>query len=170
MDNKTATFRLAVLTDAPDMAEIHARSWEVAYKDIIPAEYIKEKNTTRPALWQCILSEENTTRYVVQTDGKTVGLLAFGSPDDDDLDDSVYDLQGLYLHPTVFRQGIGALATNFAFNAARALGKTAMVVWVFEDNTNSVIFYEKCGFVADGKTKTLSYGKPLQCIRMRCEL
>ena len=44
------TIRPAVLTDAPDMAEVHMRSWEVAYKDIIPAEYIKEKNATRPAM------------------------------------------------------------------------------------------------------------------------
>jgi len=30
---KPIAIRLAVPADAPDMAEIHMRSWEVAYKD-----------------------------------------------------------------------------------------------------------------------------------------
>ena len=34
------TIRLAIPADAPDMANVHMRSWEVAYKDIIPAEFI----------------------------------------------------------------------------------------------------------------------------------
>jgi len=52
-------------------------------------------------------------------------------------------------------------------NKARILKKTVMVVWVLAENANSILFYEKCGFVADGKTKTLEYGKAMRCIRMR---
>jgi len=33
------TIRLAVAADAPDMAEVFMRSWEVAYKGIIPDDY-----------------------------------------------------------------------------------------------------------------------------------
>ena len=36
--------RLATSSDALDMAEVHMRSWEIAYKNIIPADYIREKN------------------------------------------------------------------------------------------------------------------------------
>jgi len=43
------TIRLAVHSDAPDMAEVLMRSWETAYKDIIPLDFIREKNATRPA-------------------------------------------------------------------------------------------------------------------------
>ena len=42
LSDKKVFIRLAVPADAPDMAEVHMRSWEVAYKDIIPAEYIRE--------------------------------------------------------------------------------------------------------------------------------
>ena len=59
------TIRLAKPTDALDMAEIHARSWEAAYKDIIPAEYIAAKNATRPAQWQKIVTDENTIEHVI---------------------------------------------------------------------------------------------------------
>ncbi len=54
------TIRLAIPTDAPDMAEIHMCSWEVVYKDIIPAEYIEKKNATRPELYKRVITNENT--------------------------------------------------------------------------------------------------------------
>jgi len=163
--------RLAVPTDAPGMADIHARSWEVAYKDIIPWAYIKEKSASRRMLWERIITEDNTTQYVIQTGSNTVGIMTIASPQDDDLDDSFYELHGIYLHPSVYRQGIGTQAMTFAYGKACALGKNKMTVWVFAENTSSIKFYKKCGFAADGKTKTLICGeKTMQCIRMRKSL
>jgi len=162
--------RLATPADAPDMAEIHARSWEVAYKDIIPEEYIKEKNKTRPALWKRIITEENTSRYVIETQGRIVGFVHADPPRDDDLDDSFYELHGLYLYPDYYRKGIGSQAMAFVFAKVRALGKTNMALYVLSENANSIQFYEKCGFTADGKTDTYDYGKMMQGIRMRKSL
>jgi len=164
------TIRLAKPVDAPDMAEVHACSWEVAYKDIIPMEYIKAKNATRPELYQRIITDENTTRYVIQVDDKTVGIMGVGEPKDDDADENYYELHGIYLHPDYYRKGIGTQAVNFAFDKAINLGKRFMNVWVFAENYNSINFYKKCGFVADGKTKTLECGKTKECIRMKKEL
>ena len=164
------TIRLAVLADAPDMAEIHMRSWEVAYKDIVPAEYIREKNATRPAMWQKILAEGKYPHRVIQKNGKTVGNMCVAPPQDDDLDEAYYELHGIYLHPDYFRQGIGTQAVAYAFDMARNLGKKHMTVWVFAENINSIKFYEKCGFAADGNTKILQCGKPLTAIRMRRDL
>ena len=164
------TIRLAKPVDAPDMAEIHARSWEVAYKDIIPMEYIKAKNATRLELYQRIITDENTIQYVIQVDNKTAGIMGVGEPQDDDVDDSYYELHGIYLHPDYYRKGIGTDAVNFAFDKARKLSKKFMNVWVFAENYNSINFYKKCGFIADGKTKTLNCNKIMECIRMKKEL
>jgi len=165
---KPITIRLAMPSDAPDMAEVIIRSWEVAYKDIVPAEYIKERNSTRMAQYK--ISDENTTQYVIQKDGKTVGIITVAPLNDDDLGDKYYDLQAIYLHPDYFRQGIGTQAMGFAYDIARRLGKTAMTVWVLAENINAIRFYEKCGFIADGKTKPRTYGKVLELIRMRRDL
>ena len=162
--------RLAVPADAPDMAEIHMRSWEAAYKDIIPAEYIREKNAGRLEQWKRILTEMKYPQYVIQKNGKPDGIMCIASPQDDDLADDFYELHGIYLHSNYYRQGIGTQAMEFAFDTARNANKKFMTVWVFEDNINSVKFYEKCGFVPDGKTKILNFGKPLTAIRMRREL
>jgi RimJ/RimL family protein N-acetyltransferase len=127
------TIRLATPADAMDMAEIHARSWEAAYKYIIPMEYIKEKNATRPALYQRIITDENTTQYVIQADEKTVGIMWAAPPKTEDIeilndtgtDDSFYELHVIYLHPVYYRQRIGSQAMEFALDKARKAGKQA---------------------------------------------
>lgn len=164
------SIRLAKPADAPDMAEIHARSWEAAYKDIIPADYIKMKNATRPALFKRIITEDNKNQYVILADGKTVGIMCVARPQDDDLPDSFFELHGIYLHPDYYRMGIGTKAIEFAFDLARSLGKKQMSLWVFAENTNSIRFYEKCGFAADGKTKIYNFGKDVESIRMRSDI
>lgn len=164
------TIRLASPSDALDMAEVHMRSWEVAYKDIIPAAYIREKNATRPALYKRVITEENTDAYVIQCDGKTVGIMRIAPPQDDDVADAAYELHYIYLHPDYFRRGIGTKATEFAFDTVRSLCKRAMTLWVLEENVNSIRFYEKCGFVADGKTRSSEYGTAGGSIRMRKDL
>lgn len=169
-EDSTITIRLAIPADALDMAEVHMRSWEVAYKDIIPAEFIKEKNANRPALYQQNITNENNKKYVIQLNSKTVGIMFVALPQDDDVGDNCYELHGIYLHPDYYRQGIGTQAMDFAYDIARGFGKTVMTVWVFEDNTNSIKFYKKCGFAKDGKTKILNFGKPLTAIRMRRDL
>jgi len=82
---KPINIRLAVPADAPEMAEVLMRSWEVAYKDIIPADYIRQKNATRPEQYKRVITDENTTDYVIQQSNKTVGIMRITPPQDDDL-------------------------------------------------------------------------------------
>ena len=165
--NQPVAIRLAVPADAPEMAEVGMRSWEAAYKDIIPADFIRQKNATRPEHFKKSITHENKYTYVIQRGGKTVGIMHVAPSSDMDLDDSFYELHYIYLHPDYFRQGIGTKALDFAFDLARKLGKTAMSVWVLAENVNSIKFYEKCGFIADGSVKPREYGRVLECIRMR---
>lgn len=160
------TIRLALPTDALDMAEIHMRSWEIAYKDIIPREFICEKNTTRQALYKRVITYENTNAYVIQYNKNTMGIMKIAPCQDNDLNEDFYELHYVYLHPNYFRMGIGTKSLEFAFDIARKLNKKYMTVWVLADNINSIKFYEKCGFTKDDKSKSVEYGKVLSCIRM----
>lgn len=158
--------RLATPKDAHDMAQVHMRSWEVAYKNIIPWDFICEKNATRKSLYAKNITDENKISYVVQYNNKTVGIMGVASPKDDDVNEDYYELYYLYLDPDYFRLGIGSKAINYAFNIARHLDKKFMTVWVLEENVNAITFYYKCGFNIDGKVKDVEYGKKLRCIRM----
>lgn len=166
--------RLATHADAPDMGNIHARSWEAAYRDIVPAEYIRRKSPTRAALWDRILSAENHTHFIILSDGVAAGMMTVGPPQLEDveikndagIDDSFWELHGIYLHPDYYRRGIGTAALEFAAELARAAGKRNMLLWVFEENKNAIRFYQKCGFAADGASKIYNCGKEMNCIRM----
>ena len=162
--------RLAVPSDAPEMAEVNIRSWEVAYKDIIPEEYIKAKNATRHALYERVITAENANSYVIQYTGKTIGIMKAAPPQDDDLGDDYYELHYIYLHPDYFRMGIGTQAMEFACEKARSVGKAGMIVWVLDENVNSIRFYENCGFHTDGRIMNSEYGKENGRIRMRRDL
>ena len=161
--------RFAVPADAPDMAEVGMRSWEAAYRDILPVDYIREKNATRPEQFKQSITDENDNSYVIIKDGKTVGIMKIAPSSDEDLNDDFYELHYIYLHPDYFRLGIGTRAMEFAFDKARENGKKFIVLWVFTENVNSVKFYEKCGFKADGKTKTQSRGREIEIMRMKAE-
>ena len=164
--------RPAVLSDAIDMAEVYMGSFEAAYKNIIPADYIREKRVNSNENMIRVLSDENYSRfqYVILHKDAIVGVMTVAPARDDDTDDSFYELHGIYISPNYFRQGIGAQAINFALDKARTLGKQTMILWVFADNICSIKFYEKSGFITDGKTRTLNCGKPLIAIRMRREI
>ena len=74
------------------------RSWEVAYKGILPDEYIREKNATRHDLYARVITEENETSYVIQYGGKTIGIMCVAPPQDKELTDC-HELHYIYLGP-----------------------------------------------------------------------
>lgn len=124
---RPVTIRLARPEDAPGMAEVIMRSWEAAYEGIIPGEYIREKNATRPAQYKRSMTDENKNSYVMVRDGKIAGVMRIAPPQDEDALDDWYELHYIYLHPDYFRSGIGTQSVEFAFNLARGIGKRLMV-------------------------------------------
>lgn len=160
------TIRLATPYDAPKMAEIHMKSWEIAYKDIIPIDFINEKNSTRHSLYKRVITEENMNSYIILDGDKEVGIFKIADPQDNDLGDDFYELHYIYLHPDYFRLGIGTKVMEFVCDKVRCLNKKAISCWVLADNVNSIQFYDKCGFIPDGASKINSYGKDIYCIRM----
>ena len=163
--------RPAVLSDAPACAEIHCRGWEAAYADLIPAQAMAERRVRRPAQWQANLSRDGHEVYVSVLDGKVVGFLSTRQPDaHENLPEYYYEVGGIYLDPSVYRQGIGRKLMAFAEEQARAKGKTAVMLWVFEDNAPSRRFYEACGYRPDGATEEHEYGRTLRSLRYGKEI
>ena len=160
------TIRPATADDASACAEISCRGWEAAYADFMPIEAIAQKNATRPAAWPGYLSSGKFDYYVSVLDGKAVGYLSLCPPRDEDLPSCYYEVGAVYLHPDIYRQGIGRQLMAFAEERTREKGKTALMLWVFEDNAPSRRFYEACGYRSDGETETEEYGgKPLRSLR-----
>mgnify|MGYP000903226419 CR=1 FL=1 len=84
--------RKALFNDAKEIAEIHKRSWKAAYTGIIPDVFIEQKGKTRLDMWQKILSVENNCQYVLVVDGMVVGIMTVAEPQDNDLNETYYEI------------------------------------------------------------------------------
>jgi len=115
----------------------------------------------------------SNVHYIILNDDIPVGIMSVGPPrydntgNDKGIDESFWELHGIYLHPDYYRRVIGTKALEFAMYKAKEAGKKNMFLWVLEENVNAVRFYEKCGFSPDGSRKAYDCGKEVYCIRMK---
>jgi GNAT superfamily N-acetyltransferase len=76
------------------------------------------------------------------------------------IDDDLADLDGLFVEPELWRQGIGAALVDVAVHEARRQGLAMTVV----ANPSARHFYEKCGFTVEGEAQT-RFGPALRMSR-----
>lgn len=140
-------------------AYVHFRSWHEAYRGLVDPVYL-DKLTLAKCEEIAFRLREN---LLVALDGKTVvGFAGYGNCTDDDLSEAG-ELFALYVLPEYYGTGLGRLLTNEALSR---LSQPKVCLWVLKDNLRAIRFYEKYGFRADGREKTLTLGTPVQVIRM----
>jgi len=151
--------RKAGLTDCSRLAEIHVFGWRCAYKDFIPIDYLFCTLSVKKhyEMFLELLSAENRTdeTYVFEERNIIKGFMTLGDCRDDDKDENTFELQGIYVDPMFQRQKIGTIFVDFCIDEAIKRGKKTITLWVFSKNTESRLFYQKMGFMEDGKTKTI---------------
>lgn len=76
------------------------------------------------------------------------------------IDDDAAELDGLFVEPELWRQGIGAALVDVAVHEARRQGLAMMVV----ANPSAREFYERCGFTLEGEATT-RFGPALRMSR-----
>lgn len=76
------------------------------------------------------------------------------------IDDDICELDGLFVEPELWGQGIGAALVNVAVHEARMRGLAMMVI----ANPSARGFYEKCGFTLEGEAET-RFGPALRMSR-----
>ena len=76
------------------------------------------------------------------------------------IDDDLAELDGLFVEPELWRNGIGAALVDVAVHEARRQGLAMMVI----ANPSARAFYEKCGFTVEGAAET-RFGPALRMSR-----
>jgi len=76
------------------------------------------------------------------------------------IDGEVAELDGLFVEPELWRQGIGAALVDVAVHEARRQGLAMTVI----ANPTAREFYERCGFMLEGKAQT-RFGPALRMSR-----
>jgi GNAT superfamily N-acetyltransferase len=76
------------------------------------------------------------------------------------IDEDVAELDGLFVEPELWRQGVGAALIDVAVHEARRQGLSMTVI----ANPSARLFYERCGFTVEGEAQT-RFGPALRMSR-----
>jgi len=137
------------VTEADDfnaIGEVYAQSWKVAYRGIMPQEYLDGLLGER---WAKTLAKLQYRAMVALEDGEYVGTSAFGAARDDTMA-GYGEIISIYLLPEHFGRGYAEPLLNAVENALSAEGYTSAYLWVLSDNARAIRFYEKQGFCHNG--------------------
>lgn len=144
--------RLAELSDARGVAEVHVRTWDVAYRGMVPDAVIDAKTVElREAKWREVLAGGNRL-FVVARDGAIAGFLSLVVPSRDaDATPTTAELAGLYVDPGHWRSGLARALVDAALAWLADNGEwTDLTLWVLEQNERAQGFYAAAGFAPDG--------------------
>jgi L-amino acid N-acyltransferase YncA len=165
--------RMAAVADAEAITEVHVASTVTAYATFFPAdELARIDSRDRAARWRELLADGCTTTLIAEADGHAVGFINFGACRDDDLpQESVCEVMAEYVHPTVWRRGIGRRLMQEALDRLAVDGFRSVVVWTLESNGRAIEFYKEFSFVCDGTThQRTMFGTSVAIIRLRGQL
>jgi ribosomal protein S18 acetylase RimI-like enzyme len=147
--------RPAVVQDAAGIAEVHVRSWQAAYRGLMPQDYLDGLDPAdRLPRWQLQLSDPGTVGHevlVAESDRGICGFSSYGPTRDEDQDASrVGEIRALYLAPGTFGTGVGRLLMAASVERLDRAGYAFVTLWVLDSNARARRFYEIAGFRADG--------------------
>ena len=136
-------FRLATVDDVEAIAALHTHSWRENYRGIYSDAFLDNEATAdRLEVWSQRLRAPVRDQFttVGEVEGSLVGL-AHVILDEDPIRGAV--VQNLHVHTNVQRKGIGtALLSEVAQALQQRRPASRLHVWVREDNTSAMAFYE----------------------------
>ncbi|MDW5441484.1 GNAT family N-acetyltransferase [Polaromonas sp. SM01] len=146
--------------DCRAIAEVHVLSWQHAYKDILPAEYLDALSiTSREAMWRESFFSGQPQLLVAKDNGTVVGFVAFGPSRDEGAQPLCAEVWAIYLTPSIWSQGAGRLLWLTAWERLLAQGFKIVSLWVIVGNERAIRFYSAAGFKpATHSTKAFTLG------------
>ncbi|SAL62069.1 N-acetyltransferase GCN5 [Caballeronia arvi] len=153
------TFRLALADDAAEIARIHVKAWQAAYRSIFPAAYLDSLSVPkRQALWTQLIARGMPRVMLAQRDDVMLGWIAWGASRDYDSSQTDAEIEAIYIDPPHWREGAGRMLIDEAINAAASEGYRQMTLWALEENVRGLRFYKALGFALDGVFRTERVG------------
>jgi ribosomal protein S18 acetylase RimI-like enzyme len=168
--------RPARMEDVPEIAFAHVRSWQAAYRGMLPQSYLDSLDPAqRVDRWERMLSATDWSRggILVADAGEYLpGFVSYGPARDDDVDSQcVGEIYAIYLMPAAWGKGIGKQLIVAALERLGEAGFDLVILWVLDSNVRARRFYEAGGWLADGAARRdegpgfamteVRYGRPL---------
>ena len=150
--------RIASATDAGQIAEVHVRAWQAAYRGQVPDDYLDSLSIDqRHTSWSEILSESDppsTAVFVIEDDDQgVVGFAAISPSRDSESTPTTGEVGAIYLLPEFWGAAYGWALLNRATESLREAAFSTATLWVLESNVRARSFYERAGWAPDGEQK-----------------
>jgi ribosomal protein S18 acetylase RimI-like enzyme len=149
--------RRATADDAEAIADVHARSWQSAYVDLLPAVMIDDMvaGTARRIirLRGQLRGPSSVKIWVADQHGAIVGFALIGSTTEPDVPIGTGEVHAIYLAPEAWDKGIGRALMARAVHDLEDMAFERAVLWVLTSNQRARRFYEAAGWRPDGATK-----------------
>ncbi|MGO8958184.1 MAG: N-acetyltransferase family protein [Streptosporangiaceae bacterium] len=152
------TIRRATTDDAARIAEVHVRSWQGAYRGLIPQDYLDRLDLPpRVAMWGQILASVHWPAggvLVAESGSRLAGFVSYGPTRDEDATQSIVgEIMAIYLVPAAWGNGLGRELMSAALAALATAGYAKATLWVLDSNERARRFYEAAGFGPDGAVR-----------------
>jgi GNAT superfamily N-acetyltransferase len=165
--------RAARVADAAQIAVVHVRSWQGAYRGLMPQAYLDELDPAqRLTRWERSLAEVDAARtgvLVADVGGDLLGFASYSPSRDSDADPGrVGEIGAIYLLPSAWGRGIGRRLMEATLSCLVTAGFVEVTLWVLDSNVRARRFYEAGGWSADGGQQLdESRGFPITQVRYR---
>ncbi|TCK70875.1 GNAT family N-acetyltransferase [Acidipila rosea] len=147
--------RAAQPEDALGVAHVHVRSWQAAYRGLLPAEYL---DRLRPQDWASRYdfgSPDDCKPQTILATGKGSihGFVTTMPSRDSDLPEHG-ELCALYVDPTQWGRGIGLALITAARARLLEQGFRNALLWILAGNVRGDRFYQLDHWAPDGQRRT----------------
>ncbi len=159
---KSILIRSAVLEDSEGVAKVHTRSWQSAYRGILPDTWLDNlKWQDRKIRWdrQLPAKDSNTILVAINPQKEIIGFASAGPVRDEDLDpEETFEIYAIYVSPEYWAIGAGKKLLSALLEQIPSHIEQ-LTLWVLEENQRGRAFYENRGFTADGASKMADIGE-----------
>lgn len=167
------TVRRAEPRDAAGIAGVHVRSWQVAYRGLLPDERLDELSVEeRAQRWGALLGDGDGTSFtlIADRDDRIAGFCSVAAPSRDaDAGEHTAEVAAIYVEPELWRRGVGSALLAAAIEELRRGGLHDATLWVFAENADARSFYARFGFDPDGLQPSHETRGP-EAVRLRAAL
>jgi len=150
--------RVARDADAPGIARVHVRSWQRAYRGIVPDALLDALDEERRTSdWRGRLRQQGHDLLVAELGQELVAFCSLIPSRDADGAPATGEIMAIYVSPEHSRRGAGRALLEASLAQARGRYRV-LTLWVLTDNARARRFYEACGFVPDGAHQQVALG------------
>lgn len=146
--------RRATPADVDAVAQVHVRSWQRAYRGLLPDEYLDAlQPAERAARYTFGEVEPGQPSTVVAVEGDVIcGFATIGPCSNADMA-TAGELYGLYVHPDWWSHGAGRMLLHDARRRLVDDGFSHAALWVLVGNERAQGFYDIDGWRPDGQRR-----------------